>query len=168
MFADVIYPGWTPFTLLWQTKNVPGFIRSNYQILEYGFEHVSGGHLGRSGNCADVLVLLEYVLDIKRSFEITINTSATDDPNIGCARFAEESRNGGRCYGVLGCTGWLLCEWDEGEVGWGIWLLRMSFGLRMLVLWLRVWRSTMGYLVLLLISDWGKLMGLIITTEWCW
>ncbi|CZT43163.1 uncharacterized protein RSE6_03157 [Rhynchosporium secalis] len=85
MLVDVIYPGWTPFALLGQTKNVPGFILSHYQILEYDFKHISGGHLGRSGNRADVLIQLEYILDLKRNCENAINISATGDLDIGAA-----------------------------------------------------------------------------------
>ncbi|KAL2062872.1 hypothetical protein VTL71DRAFT_5944 [Oculimacula yallundae] len=85
MLVDVIYPGWTPFALLGQTKNVPGFIRSHYQVLEYDFKHYSGGHLGRSGSRKDVLTQLEYVLDLKSNCEYAINTSATNDPDIGAA-----------------------------------------------------------------------------------
>ncbi|KAG4429912.1 hypothetical protein IFR05_014601 [Cadophora sp. M221] len=83
MLVDVIYPGWTPFALLGQTKNVPGYIRSHYQILDYDFKHIIGGHLGRSGTRADVLIQLEYVLDLKSNCECAINTSATDDSDIG-------------------------------------------------------------------------------------
>ena len=74
-----------PLALLGQTKNVPRYIRSHYQILDYDFKHIIGGHLGRSGTRADVLTHLEYVLDLKSNCEYAINTSATNDPDIGAA-----------------------------------------------------------------------------------
>ena len=85
MLVDVVFPGWTPFSGLGQTKNTPGFIHSHSQILEYDFDHYIGGHLGRSGNRDDVLVQQQYVSDLMANCKYAINLSATDDPTYGAA-----------------------------------------------------------------------------------
>lgn len=85
MLVDVVFPGWTPFALLGQAKNIPGFIHSHDQILAYDFKHYIGGHLGRSGTRADVLTQKEYVLDLKQNCIDVIALGATSDPVFGAA-----------------------------------------------------------------------------------
>lgn len=83
ILIDVVFPGWTPFALLGQTKYLPRFVHAHDQILAYDFEHYIGGHLGRSGNRTDVLVQKEYVGDLLTNCIWAMNESATNDPAIG-------------------------------------------------------------------------------------
>lgn len=83
MLVDVIYPRWTPFANLGQTKYVPGYIAAHDLVLDYDFDHFVGGHLGPSGNRTDVLIQKQYVLDLKANCEYALNESATNDPLIG-------------------------------------------------------------------------------------
>jgi len=64
MLVDVVYPGWTPFANLGETKYVPGLMNSIDQILKYDFDHYIGGHVGKTGNRTDVLVQQEYMNDL--------------------------------------------------------------------------------------------------------
>lgn len=83
ILIDTVFPGWAPFALLGQAKNLPLFIAAHDLILSYPFDHYIGGHLGRSGNRTDVLVQQEYVLDLKHNCEVAINKSATNDSVLG-------------------------------------------------------------------------------------
>ena len=85
MLVDVVYPRWTPFALLGQTKNVAGYIHSHDQILSYDFKHYIGGHLGRSGSRSDVVIQKEYVLDLKQNCLDVIALGGTNDPLFGAA-----------------------------------------------------------------------------------
>jgi glyoxylase-like metal-dependent hydrolase (beta-lactamase superfamily II) len=103
ILIDIVFPGWTPFALLGQTKNLPGYFHAHDQILEYDFDYYIGGHLGRSGNRTDVLVQKEYALDLKANCEWAMNTSATNDPNIGYTALTEpvSAKNPGNGWAVF-------------------------------------------------------------------
>lgn len=83
MLVDVVFPGWVPFAQLAVSTNIPGWVNSHYQILQYDFEYYIGGHIGRSGNRADVETQLEYVMDLLNNCNKTITLSGTDDPVVG-------------------------------------------------------------------------------------
>jgi glyoxylase-like metal-dependent hydrolase (beta-lactamase superfamily II) len=85
MLVDVVYPGWTPFANLGETKYVPGLMHSIDQILRYDFDHYIGGHVGKTGNRTDVLVQQEYMNDLKRNCEYAINLGQTNDALYGVA-----------------------------------------------------------------------------------
>jgi hypothetical protein len=65
MVIDVIYPGWVPFKELAVSEDIPGWIKAHDQILEYPFEQLVTGHLGRVGTRQDVLTQREYVRDLE-------------------------------------------------------------------------------------------------------
>lgn len=103
ILIDVVFPGWTPFANLGETKSLPGFINAHDQILEYDFDHYIGGHLGRSGNRTDVLVQQEYVHDLFTNCQAAINLSATDDPVFGAAAINDpvSEKNPGNMWAVF-------------------------------------------------------------------
>ena len=86
MLVDVVYPGWVPFTELAVSTNIPGWIAAHSHILAYDFKHYIGGHLGRSSTRKDVRIQQEYVSDLLRNCNETIQQTAnTTNPVLGPA-----------------------------------------------------------------------------------
>ena len=81
MFVDVVFPGWSMFKNMALAEDVPGFIRSHDQILEFDFDTYVGGHLTRLGTREDVEIQREYVMDIRDNTATAIQT--TDIGAIG-------------------------------------------------------------------------------------
>lgn len=65
MLVDVVFPGWVPFNYLAGTSDVPGYFQAHDQALGYDFDTFIGGHVGRLGTKADILVAKEYLADLK-------------------------------------------------------------------------------------------------------
>ncbi len=65
MFIDVIFPGWSPFLDLAIAEDVTAFVRAHDQILEFDFEVLVSGHIGRLGTRQDVEIQREYIQDIQ-------------------------------------------------------------------------------------------------------
>ena len=65
MFIDVIFPGWSPFFELAIAEDVTAFMRAHDQILEFDFDVLVSGHIGRLGTRQDVETQKEYILDIQ-------------------------------------------------------------------------------------------------------
>lgn len=74
MLIDVVFPGWTTFKALAVAENVPAFIDAHDQILEYDFDTLISGHLGRFGTREDVLVQKEYVMDMQANAATALQT----------------------------------------------------------------------------------------------
>ena len=64
MMVDVVYPGWVPFDLLAVSADIPGWIAAYDDILAYDFDHFVGGHLGRTGDRADVELTKAFLDDL--------------------------------------------------------------------------------------------------------
>jgi glyoxylase-like metal-dependent hydrolase (beta-lactamase superfamily II) len=64
MMVDVVYPGWVPFDLLAVSADIPGWIDAYDDILAYDFAHFVGGHLGRTGDRADVELTKAFLDDL--------------------------------------------------------------------------------------------------------
>jgi glyoxylase-like metal-dependent hydrolase (beta-lactamase superfamily II) len=69
MVVDVIFPGWVPFKGLALSGNVADWTRAHDIILNFDFDTLVTGHLGRLGNRQDVTVAKEYIDDIKNFVE---------------------------------------------------------------------------------------------------
>jgi len=65
MFIDVIFPGWSPFLDLAIAEDATAFLRAHDQILEFDFEVLISGHIGRLGTRQDVEIQREYFQDIQ-------------------------------------------------------------------------------------------------------
>ncbi|MFQ6011169.1 MAG: MBL fold metallo-hydrolase [Nitrososphaerales archaeon] len=74
MFIDVIFPGWSPFFELAIAEDVTAFIRSHDQILEFDFETLVSGHVGRLGTRQDVEIQREYIQDIQANSITALQT----------------------------------------------------------------------------------------------
>ena len=74
MFIDVIFPGWTPFKWLAVAEDVPAFVDSHDWILEYDFDTLISGHIGRLGTREDVETQREYILDMQANAATALQT----------------------------------------------------------------------------------------------
>jgi len=74
MVADVVFPGWAPFRNLSEAQDVRGWMAAHDQILAIPFQTFVGGHVGRLGTRADVVLQRAYVQDLAASARATINT----------------------------------------------------------------------------------------------
>ena len=64
MLVDVNLPGWVPFDSFNLNEDVPGSIAAPAKALAFPWQHYIGGHMGRLGTRADMVVYQEYVNDI--------------------------------------------------------------------------------------------------------
>ena len=74
MVADVIFPGWVPFKNLSEAQDVPGWIAAHDRVLATPFQTLVGGHIGRLGTRADVVLQRDYVQDLAASTRATLGT----------------------------------------------------------------------------------------------
>ena len=74
MIVDVIFPGWSPFKGLAEAEDRPAFFEAHDKILEYDFDVLIAGHLGRYGTSEDVTIQKEYMNDIKTNAGIALQT----------------------------------------------------------------------------------------------
>jgi glyoxylase-like metal-dependent hydrolase (beta-lactamase superfamily II) len=74
MLIDVVNVGWAPIAAANLTEDVPGYIESPAVALKYPWKHFIGGHLGKLGTRADVMLHQEYMADIVASIKATINS----------------------------------------------------------------------------------------------
>jgi len=64
VLVDVVFPGWVPFKSLAIAEDTRGFVSAHDTILSYDFDHYVGGHWGRVGTRADVIVQKAYIDDV--------------------------------------------------------------------------------------------------------
>lgn len=64
LVADVVFPGWAPFSRLSLTAHVRGFFDAHDEILTYDFDTFIGGHVTRPGNRQDVEQARAYLFDL--------------------------------------------------------------------------------------------------------
>ena len=72
MVVDIIFPGWVPFRRLALSNDLAGWVRGHDVILDFDFDVLIGGHLTRLGDKADVELQIEYVQDIRDSFDTVL------------------------------------------------------------------------------------------------
>jgi glyoxylase-like metal-dependent hydrolase (beta-lactamase superfamily II) len=84
MVVDVIFAGWVPFKGLAVSEDVPGWIAAHDAVLDIPWRTLIGGHLGRLGTRADVLLQREYIRDLDASTRATL---ATLDPTPFVAKY---------------------------------------------------------------------------------
>ena len=71
--VDHVHPGWVPWWSLGMSTDVTAYIDAHEWILEYDFDYFVPGH-GEIGNRDDVLLVQEYVLDLKEKAMTAIQT----------------------------------------------------------------------------------------------
>jgi glyoxylase-like metal-dependent hydrolase (beta-lactamase superfamily II) len=74
MLVDVVFPGWVPFKHLAESQDIPGWIAAHDTALDYRWNTLVGGHLGRLGTRADVHLQKNYVTDLQDSARTTLST----------------------------------------------------------------------------------------------
>jgi glyoxylase-like metal-dependent hydrolase (beta-lactamase superfamily II) len=74
MVVDVVFPGWVPFKNLAESQDIPGWIAAHDAVLATPWQTLIGGHLGRLGTRADVILQRDYVNDLASSARATLNT----------------------------------------------------------------------------------------------
>src|SRR6266436_2124045 len=64
MLVDINLPGWVPFDSFNLNQDVPGSIAAPDTSMAYPWKHFIGGHMGRLGTRADMVLYQQYVNDI--------------------------------------------------------------------------------------------------------
>ncbi|WP_200216061.1 MBL fold metallo-hydrolase [Micromonospora coerulea] len=77
MVVDVLFPGWVPFKNLAVSQDIPAWVKAHDVVMEYPWQVLVGGHLGRLGVRADGDIQKQYVADLDAAVR---NASATVDP----------------------------------------------------------------------------------------
>jgi glyoxylase-like metal-dependent hydrolase (beta-lactamase superfamily II) len=72
MVVDVVFPGWAPFKGLGVSQDVPGWVHAQDITLNYAWQTLVAGHLGRLGTRADVALQRQYVADLEASARATM------------------------------------------------------------------------------------------------
>ncbi len=67
LVIDVFFPGWVPFLGLALTEDIPAYIAAHDHALDFEFETLIAGHLGRLGTRADVQMQRDYVEDVRQN-----------------------------------------------------------------------------------------------------
>jgi glyoxylase-like metal-dependent hydrolase (beta-lactamase superfamily II) len=84
MVVDVIFPGWVPFKNLAESHDIPAWVAAHDLVLAAPWQTLVGGHLGRLGTRADVVLQRDYVHDLAAG---TRQTLATLDPTPFFAKY---------------------------------------------------------------------------------
>jgi glyoxylase-like metal-dependent hydrolase (beta-lactamase superfamily II) len=77
MVVDVLYPGWVPFKNLAVSQDIPAWVKAHDVAMEYPWQTLVGGHLGRLGVRADGDIQKQYMADLDAAVR---NASAMLDP----------------------------------------------------------------------------------------
>jgi glyoxylase-like metal-dependent hydrolase (beta-lactamase superfamily II) len=72
MVVDVVYPGWIPFKGLAVSQDIPGWVRAQDVAMDYPWQTLVAGHLGRLGTRADGELQQQYVADLDASARATM------------------------------------------------------------------------------------------------
>jgi glyoxylase-like metal-dependent hydrolase (beta-lactamase superfamily II) len=72
MVVDVIFPRWVPFKNLAVSQDIPDWIRAQDVTMDYPWQTLAGGHLGRLGTRADGELQIAYVADLLASARATM------------------------------------------------------------------------------------------------
>ena len=74
MVVDVVFPGWVPFKNLAESSYIPGWMVAHDLVLATPWRTLVGGHVGRLGTRADVVLQRDYVEDLAANARATIDT----------------------------------------------------------------------------------------------
>jgi len=72
MVVDVFFPGWVPFMNLAVSQDIPGWLRAHDTAMDYAWNTLVGGHLGRLGERADGELQRQYIGDLDANVKQTI------------------------------------------------------------------------------------------------
>ncbi len=74
MVVDLIWPGWVPFKQLVLAEDTPAFIRTLDRVLDFDFDTLIAGHVGRLGTREDVETQQEYIRDLQANTAKALQT----------------------------------------------------------------------------------------------
>lgn len=77
LLVDVFYPGWVPFENLAMSESIPAWVDAHDVAMNYRWQTLVGGHLGRLGTRADAYLQKRYISDLDASVRTAL---ATVDP----------------------------------------------------------------------------------------
>ncbi|MCL1127877.1 MBL fold metallo-hydrolase [Shewanella surugensis] len=75
MIVDIIFPMWSPFGSMAQSENMSAYIQAHETLLDYEFDTLVSGHLGKLGSKDDVEKQLLYVIDITDNAASALQTT---------------------------------------------------------------------------------------------
>jgi glyoxylase-like metal-dependent hydrolase (beta-lactamase superfamily II) len=84
MLVDIFLPRWVPFDSFNLNEDVPGSIAAPDTAMAYPWKHFIGGHIGRLGTRADMVLYQQYVNDIIDGVKKAL---ATVDPTPFFAKY---------------------------------------------------------------------------------
>ncbi len=84
MLVDIFLPRWVPFDSFNLNEDVPGSIAAPDTAMAYPWRHFIGGHMGRLGTRADMVLYQQYVNDI---IDGVTKALATVDPTPYFAKY---------------------------------------------------------------------------------
>ena len=91
MLVDIFLPRWVPFDSFNLNEDVPGSIAAPDTAMAYPWKHFIGGHMGRLGTRADMVLYQQYVNDIIDGVKKALATVQPDpvlrqvrEQRVGC------------------------------------------------------------------------------------
>ena len=88
MLVDIFLPRWVPFDSFNLNEDVPGSIAAPDTAMAYPWKHFIGGHMGRLGTRADMVLYQQYVNDIIDGVKKAL---ATVDPTPYFTRYGNNA-----------------------------------------------------------------------------
>ncbi|WP_260256125.1 MBL fold metallo-hydrolase [Streptomyces sp. 840.1] len=74
MLVDVFFPGWVPFKNLAMSESVPAWLEAHDVAMQYPWQTLIGGHLGRLGSRTDAEIQKTYLSDLDTAVRNAIET----------------------------------------------------------------------------------------------
>ncbi|MBT2231897.1 hypothetical protein [Nonomuraea sp. NEAU-A123] len=74
MVVDVLFPGWVPFKNLAVSQDIPDWVKAQSIAMDYPWQTLVGGHLGRLGTRADGELQIQYMNDLDASTRAAITS----------------------------------------------------------------------------------------------
>ncbi|MGP4048433.1 MBL fold metallo-hydrolase [Streptomyces sp. 2A115] len=93
MLVDVLYAGWAPFRNLAMAQDVQGSVKAVDIAMDYPWETLVGGHLGRLGVRADGELQKQYLSDLDTGLRAALNSV---DPTP----FLERYKSSGNAWAI--------------------------------------------------------------------
>src|SRR6266545_2082870 len=87
MVVDVLFPGWAPFKNLAVSQDIPDWVKAQSIAMDYPWQTLVGGHLGRLGARADGELQIQYMNDLDASTRAAI---ASVDPTPFFAKYGAQ------------------------------------------------------------------------------
>ena len=87
MMVDVLFPGWVPFENLAVSEDIPDWVEAQSIAMDYPWQTLVGGHLGRLGTRADGKLQIQYMNDLDAGVRAA---TASVDPTQFFAKYGAQ------------------------------------------------------------------------------